>query len=344
MINRSQLKIVGLYLLKLLGTGGFLYWAFNQVGDKQALADSFQTAMKSPGWVVAGIAVGAVSILAAALRWHVLLKAQSLDVTFPYVTRLILIAAMFNIVSVGGAGGNAARMIAVMRRNPGRKLVVTLTVMMDHIVGFVSTGVVFLFFAWGCGEVSGLEDGPVKRTLVGATVFELCGILMIILMFVMCSGRMIEGFWKKIPFIARRKRMMDFAQCLNLYRKHWRGTLVSLGASIVLSVSFFLAFYVGLRAIGEVIDVSTLLTVMPLVDVVSAMPISVSGLGVREKTFEYLVGEMTSIGPGAAVSASLIGFLFHVFWGLIGGVVLVCKRSRASEDVGGEVVEGREEL
>lgn len=330
MISKSHLKIAALFLLKLLGTGFFLYWALSQIDDQRVLVDHFKNALKSPFWVSAGIAFGAITVLAWALRWYYLLKAQSLDVTFLFVVRMTLIAALFNIVSVGGAAGNAARMIGVMRRNPGKKLIITLTVLMDHLVGFVATGMIFLTFAWGSGVMYQAGNPALKNLLIAATVFELGGVFFIALFFVICSESVLGRFRKKYPGLAKREHLASFTKCLNLYRSQWQQTIQSLVASIVLSIAFFMAFYAALRTVQEKIEVATILTVMPLVDIAASMPISISGLGVREKTFEYLVSEMTGIGAEAAVSASLIGFLFHVFWGLVGGAVLIFKRSNFS--------------
>jgi len=332
MITRSHLKIASLFLLKLLGTSIFLYWAFSQIEDKQSLVDNFKIALKSPFWVSMGLAFGGVTVFAGALRWYALLKTQSLDVTYPYILRLTFIAALLNIVSVGGAAGNAARMISVMRRNSGKKMIISMTVMMDHLVGFVSSGIIFLCFAWGTGVVGSTENLMLKKLLIGMTIFKVVCILAIALMFVACSERFLSRFQARFPKAGQNQHFCGFTSCMNIYRSQWKASLVSLGSGIVLSTAYFLAFFAALRTIGEQIEAATLLTVMPIVDVVSSLPISISGLGVREKTFEYMISEMTSISPGSAVSASLIGFLFHVFWGLVGGAVLIFKRSNFSHD------------
>lgn len=331
MITRSHLKLAGLYLLKILGTGIFLYWAFSQIEDKQSLGDNFMIALKSPFWVSMGLAFGGITVFTGALRWYALLKTQSLDATYPYILRLTLIAALFNIASVGGAAGNAARMISVMRRNPGKKMIISMTVMMDHLVGFISTALIFLCFAWGTGVVRNTDNPMLRKMLIGVTIFELVSLLVIVLLFVACSEKVLSRFRARFPKAGNNEHLCGFTSCVNIYRSQWKASSVALVAGILLSGSYFLAFFAALRTIGEEIEVATLLTVMPIVDVVSSLPISISGLGVREKTFEYMISEMTSISPGSAISASLIGFLFHVFWGLIGGAVLILKNSHFSK-------------
>jgi hypothetical protein len=73
---------------------------------------------------------------------------------------------------------------------------------------------------------------------------------------------------------------------------------------------------------------------MPVVDVVSSLPISISGLGVRERTFDFLISQLTGIPPAAAVAAALIGFLFNLFWGIVGGLAIITARHhRKAESV-----------
>ena len=74
---------------------------------------------------------------------------------------------------------------------------------------------------------------------------------------------------------------------------------------------------------------SMLLAAMPIVDTAAGLPISVSGLGVREKTFETLVHALTGLPGAMAVSASLAGWLMGMVWGLIGGLVFI-SGSRAT--------------
>lgn len=320
-------KTIAVILLKLIGTAVFLYWAFSLVEDKGALVKNFKLALTSPFWLSCGLALAGVTVLASALRWYVLLRAQSMDVSFSYISKITLIAALFNVASFGTAAGDAMKMISVMRRYSDRKVVITMTVMVDHLVGFISGGLIFLLFAWGFGTVQATENSTVKQAFIGATVFQVVGILFIIGMFILSSDKMLKKFHAVLPRIASNSHIQSITSSLHIFRSSYKAFIISLSASFLLSISYFLAFYAALRTIGEQVAASTVLTVMPIVDVVSALPITISGLGVRERTFDFLVSELAGIETSSAVSASLIGFLFHVFWGLVGGVYLIFERS-----------------
>ncbi|MGC4016376.1 MAG: hypothetical protein QM755_17920 [Luteolibacter sp.] len=47
---------------------------------------------------------------------------------------------------------------------------------------------------------------------------------------------------------------------------------------------------------------------------------------------DFFLHELTGIPTAAAVAASLIGFLFNLFWGLVGGLaILTARRSNPSD-------------
>ena len=325
--KRSGAKTFLLFVLKFVGTGIFLYWAFSLVDDKEALKENFKLAFSSPLWLACGIACAGFSVIAAAVRWFVLLRAMSMDVSFGYISKLTLIAALFNVASFGTAAGDAMKMISVMRRYPNKKVIITITVMVDHMVGFISAGLIFLCFGWGTGIVQNADITGVREAFWAATAFQVVGIIFIVGMFAISSDKTLEKFRAKVPRLANNKLIKSITNALNVFRTSYRACTLSLLASIVVSLTYFLCFYVGLRTIGEQVSASTVLTVMPIVDVVSSLPITISGLGVRERAFDFMVSELAGIETSSAVSASLIGFLFHVFWGIIGGIYLIFEKS-----------------
>jgi glycosyltransferase 2 family protein len=69
---------------------------------------------------------------------------------------------------------------------------------------------------------------------------------------------------------------------------------------------------------------------MPIVDSLAGMPVSFAGLGVREKTFEALMGALSGMGESAAISAALAGWLMQVFWAILGGVFFLISRPQPS--------------
>jgi hypothetical protein len=69
---------------------------------------------------------------------------------------------------------------------------------------------------------------------------------------------------------------------------------------------------------------------MPVIDSVSSLPISVAGVGVREKLFQILMSDLAGTLPEISVAASLAGFACSVFWAVIGGLLFLRKGDRVT--------------
>jgi len=72
-----------------------------------------------------------------------------------------------------------------------------------------------------------------------------------------------------------------------------------------------------------------LFVIVPIVICISALPITPSGLGVRENLFVIMLGEPTiGIDGASALSLSLLALAGSIFWSLVGGIVYVTLKQR----------------
>ncbi|WP_411827540.1 lysylphosphatidylglycerol synthase transmembrane domain-containing protein [Luteolibacter sp. AS25] len=331
-MNSTHLKTAGLLLLKIAGTTLFLWWAFSQIEDKQLLYENFQRAIKSPFWVTTGIGFAFLSIFTSALRWYFLLRAQSINESFLYILRLTLYGTFFNIASIGGAAGDAAKIVLLIRRFPEKKIPITVSVMIDHLIGFLSSSIIFLSFTWIFGAIEFATDATGRNTFIAATWFQAGALFVVLSSLFSCSPTMMNFGRKYLPLITKNRWVDSITAAIDLYRTGWKHALAALFVSFILSATFYLTFYAGIRSLGQEIQATTIMAVMPLVDVVTALPISISGLGVRERTFDFLLGKLTGIPTASAIAGSLIGFLFTLFWGLIGGLAIITSRSGKADE------------
>ena len=57
---------------------------------------------------------------------------------------------------------------------------------------------------------------------------------------------------------------------------------------------------------------------LPIINTVSALPISISGFGVREWMYAEMFNEV-AVPASEAVAMSLLGYFVVVFWSIVGG-------------------------
>jgi uncharacterized membrane protein YbhN (UPF0104 family) len=328
------MKAFLIFLLKLVLTGLCLWWAFSQVDFKSSV-------FTEPGaidyrWLAAGAALAGISIVLQGLRWWCFLHAQGLPVSVGRSVELTMIDSLFSLASVSGIGGDAARILLLMRDHPGRKLVIATAVMADHLAGLVSMAV--LFFIISVARFEALADQSVLgRGVIHFAWFYLGGGLAMVLLIFICASPPVHrrihlndrfGKW---PFMKRIPELYD------VYRKKWRHALAGLLVSFVMLFAYFSSYYCGMRAVGGGASFGTVISAMPVIDSISGMPVSVAGVGVREKLFEVLMQDLAGVPPETAVAASLAGFACNVLWAGLGALFFLKKRDRISvADLGRE--------
>ncbi len=316
-----------LFLSKLTVTVLCLWWAFSQV-------DLEDSVLARPGaidyrWLAGGAALAGISVVLSALRWWFFLRAQDLPVSMGRATELTMIGNLFSLVSVGGIGGDAAKVLLLIRDHPGRKLAITMTVLVDHLAGMVTMAL--LFFAISAARFEALAD----QSLLGLGVIRFAwfylggGLIGILMLFVLASPpvhRRIHGKdrFKRWPIFKQVPELYD------VYRRQWKLGVAGLLASFVMMIAYFLSFWCGLRAVGGAVSAGTVLTAMPVIDAISGLPVTVSGVGVREKLFEVLMSDLAGVAAETAVAASLAGFACNVLWALLGAAFFLKKRDRVT--------------
>ncbi|MBK1882927.1 flippase-like domain-containing protein [Luteolibacter pohnpeiensis] len=314
-----------LFLLKLVLTAVCLWWAFSKVDWRHSV-------LTRPGamdfrWLAAGAGFAGLAVVLTALRWLAFLDAQSLRISLGRAVELTMIGNLFNLVSFGGIGGDAARVILLNRDRPNHKVLITMTILMDHLMGLVALALVFFV-------ISAVQfDALAEQSRLGKEVIRFAwvtlggGLLMIALIFICASPPVHQrihanGRFDRFPIMRQMPEIYD------VYRRKWRHMLVGLGLSLLLLAAYFASFWCGLRAVGGTASAGTIFTAMPVIDSICSMPVSVGGVGVREKLFEVLLKDLAGVPATIAVAASLAGFACNVFWALVGALFFLKPRDR----------------
>lgn len=321
------MKAFLIFLLKLALTGLCLGWAFSQVSFDRSV-------FTRPGaidyrWLAGGVALAGLSIVFHALRWWLFLRGQSLPVKLGRAVELTMIDSLFSLASVSGLGGDAARVVLLGRDLPGRKLVIAMAVMADHLAGLVSISL--LFFLITLAKYRGLVETSIlgENVILFAWFYLGGGLLMVVLIFVCASPpvhRRIHGNDRFARFPIMRK----VPELYDVYRKNWPWAIGGLLVSFLMLFAYFSTFYCGIRAVGGTSGYGAVVSAMPVIDSISGLPVSIAGVGVREKLFQILMHDLAGMPPETAVAASLAGFACNAFWAGLGALFFLKKSDRIS--------------
>ncbi len=283
-----------------------------------------------PGWLAASLAAAAAGNLVGAFRWGIFLRVLDIPLTRWEVLRLSFIGLFFNNFLVGAVGGDAVKVVWLVAKGH-RKSPALLSVLMDRMSGLgalVICSVTFILwrFEWLCR--SPVVAGAIYFVFI--YLFVVVGLLA--LTFVLARRGLSAGF---PPNPATRERIREMSLAYLKFIEEWRQTLLASLLSAVILIAHFLTFYFSARAFDAAIPLPDFFALMPAVDIIAALPISLGGLGVREQLFVTALGELAGIPAAQAVSISLGGAVVTLLCGLAGLAFLPSYRraTRSAEEV-----------
>jgi uncharacterized membrane protein YbhN (UPF0104 family) len=261
------------------------------------------------------------------LRWWFFLRGQSLDVSLGRAVELTMIDGLFSLASVSGLGGDAARIILLMRDHPERKLIIAMAVTADHLAGLVS--IALLFFIISAARFDALADPSVLgRGVIHFAWFYMGGGLAMVAFIFICASPPVHRRIHGNDRFARWPLMKRIPELYDVYRKNWRHALAGVAVSFLMLGAYFSSYYCGMRAVGGTSSYGDVVSAMPVIDAITGLPISIGGVGVREKLFQVLLHDLAGVAPETAVAASLAGFACNVLWALLGALFFLKKRDR----------------
>ncbi len=309
------MKKILITFFQLAVTIAVLYWVYHDPNRRAQMGEALRHAHYS--WILLGILAYVIVEIAAAFRWHVLLKVQGIHLSFWRLSGLFLIGMFYNQFLPGGTGGDIIKSYYLLKETPDKKAGALLAVVFDRIIGLVALVVI-------TGTLIGLRYDFLSQT---TETRQLLWILLVVLgvsiaglltTFVITGFRLFHSLPLRFP---GREKLIEISAAYHLYARHWRATLVAFGSSIVAHLATFATFLsvaYSLRANVKIVD---FFAVMPIERTISAMPISFAGIGWREKVLQIMLHGLCGVPEATAILIGSLSFLVVLICCLPGAIV-----------------------
>ncbi len=278
-----------------------------------------------PSALLWSVAAAGVGIAANIWRWALFLRVFGVEERPPRLAAVFLIGMAFNLVGFGSFGGDAARAVLLMRSHPDKKRAIVLSIVADHFSGIVAMAVsASVFGATRYSWFMASKEGAAALTFIALFSAVSLAVFVLAVLAVLDRERRLLPDWlpARPAFVALANQFTPFAE-------HPGQTVRACLVAFPVLYGHFLSYSFAAQAFGAPVGAGEIFAIMPVVEGVTALPITVAGLGVREGLFEVLLGAMAGTPAELAVLISLAGFACSTLvWSALGAALIPFRNGR----------------
>jgi uncharacterized protein (TIRG00374 family) len=281
-----------------------------------------------PGPFAVSLALMGATILLGIVRWRQVLRVHGLDLSFARAAEISLVAHFFNSFLLGAAGGDLMKAYYAARETHHKKAEAVGTVFVDRIIGLFAL-LVFTMAAMAA-NLPLLRADPLFMKLAWAITAMFAGCAVVL--FLALRGGVSKGLPQAREWL-RRLPKGDFLERLRDSLKPFgtdrRFLVKSFSVSLLLCGMCVLHVQSLVWGLGLDLSLRHLFAIVPMITCMVVLPLTPSGLGVRENLFVLMLAvPLIGVEHTAALSLSLLCTAGSLFWSLIGGAVYAGLRRK----------------
>lgn len=308
----KTLVVVG--LLWFLSEKGLLSW--------KATA----AALSTPVNLLVGVLLSFTTLLLAALRWRLLLKAQGIHLSVLRTVQLAFVGMFFNIALPGSVTGDLVKGYYVGREASGRGAHAFGSILFDRVLGV--SGLVLLSAITLCFDIPGTAGNAGFEAMAWTVrVLGACIFAFYVYLFVVNPARdpmLAVAKWVEAR-VPRVEPLRKVYEGLMWYHHHASVVAICMGFSLMIHTLVGAAFYFYAGAVGEHwITMKMIYAVFAAGLVVTTVPVGPAGVGTGHAAFAYLFG---LVGSQRGADIFTLFVLAQMLVGGVGGLVYLRFKS-----------------
>ena len=319
------------WLLRLGVAAVLLFAAFRLAipEDSRSLAASLGSAWIAPlpralGWFSLAFAIFGASFAVVALRFVILLRAVGLQATWPATLRAYVVANFLNLIVPSAFVSDVYR-VADARHEAGKITEVLAMVALERVLGLAALGVVVL----AATPFVSLDDALRAFVPLLLLATGLIGASLAVL-----HPRVNALVRRAIAPLARASERLASAAdralaAIEVLGGRRSAVLQAFGLSVLAQALPVAAVAVLARPLDTDVAWFWYAAIVPFIILLTLIPISIGGAGVREYLFIELFRPL-GMRPEVALSLSLSIFAVTLAWGFVGIALIAWGRRRSA--------------
>src|SRR5689334_16666807 len=300
-------------LLRIAVSLALLYLALRGINFA---AIQVRLAQISIGWILVAIAITIFQVFLGALRWREISALCDAPLTDLQAFRYNMIGSFFNQTLPSSIGGDAVRLWLIGRTGAGWRAA-SYSILTDRAVGFIALALIIVAsLPWSYGMIAD-EKGRFALVLVDVAALA-AGV-----------GFLVFGYlparWMKALWPTRHIHACSVITNKVIFGRTTAAKIAVLSLSIhVLAV---VIAWCAVRSIDAPANFEQLFMLTPPIMLITMLPISIAGWGVREATMMVAFGYAGLVPTDGTVVSILFGAVFFIV-GAMGGLVWILSAEK----------------
>jgi uncharacterized protein (TIRG00374 family) len=285
--------------------------------DLRALWDQWRRA--DPGWLALALGLFFAQTGVRLLRWHLLLRAIGVEVSFRLTASAFMAATFANLFLPAEAGGDVVRAYK-LGEAAGARGSTWASVVMDRLAGMLA------MFGMAAAAILGLRSPETSAHRLPAVLLTLVCLLLIGLLLSARVGHVVSRMAARAS--ARLATMGEgFFAAIHLYRGAAWAVVSAVGLAAAAQLICYVSYYCVAQALGLGCSLWQFIWLTPVIMLLTMLP-SANGIGLREGAFILTFGTV-GLSPEQATLLSLNVFGLAVALGLVAGAYVLVDRLAA---------------
>lgn len=306
-----------------------------------------------PLWFAGAILLFGLICFVNIVRWQIILRVQHIDLTLWRATELFFIGQFFNSFMLGATGGDVVKAYYAAQETHHKKAEAVMTVIIDRLVGLV--GMFTVASLMMLLNIRLLFSNDQLRPMA-VTVLGVLGFLVFCLFIGFWPGlgtflhhwreRLLHGTpimrgvetaigtsrldrWRA-RFATVRDNIKKMIGAYQAYASHKPALVKTFLLSLVTHISLIFSVLCLGESLHIVVNRQFYFLMVPAIMCIAAIPITISGLGLREALFvaAFAVGGVTE---EKSLLLSLLTFATMLIYSIVGGIIyLLFERTHPS--------------
>lgn len=264
--------------------------------DTQLLAETLSDI--APGLALFSLIIIFLQVVPAVLRWSAVLEASGASLGFWQGCRLFFVGVFFNQTLPSAIGGDAVRIYFVYREGLSLRNAVN-SVLLERIVSIAALVILVLafypFFSSELSETTRSWFQPLLILIAALLSVGITGLLCLNVLF---------GRWRHWRLVRALSNLAEDAHNLCSQRKL---LLKSFWWALVANGTVSFAVYILALSLDLDVSLVACQVLVPLANLMTMLPISIAGWGIREGTMVLLLGLIGVTSENALLLSILFG-------------------------------------